>query len=240
MPNYMVCLSHFCEIHGPSTIICTQVFLGEKFSQSLLKSTSKLSTCASCKLIVPSESANLVTELRDGPEGQRRTFVSTQYPSSQQRYSSLAKMVMKSLSVETTSDISKPIFFGDGGNGYSISKIFKIMDNHARGSERKYSLIISSDTEVSLLQNWDNVAIYMEELVSLIQNQVEEATEKISRLRRSKYSNDCSFLDNERFLRRSMLRPRSLVELTDDDQIFPKLHLIATELLRDIMRWESA
>lgn len=235
----MVCLAHFCEIHGPSTIICTQVFLGENFSQNLLKSTSKLSTCASCKLMVPSESANLVTELQNTPEGQTRTFVSTQYPSSQQRYSSLAKMVMKSLSVETTSDISKPIFFGDAGNGYCISKIFKIMDNHSRGSERKYSFIVSSDTEISLLQNWDNIAIYMDELVGLIQSQVEEATEKISRLRRSNHPNEGSFLDNERFLRRSMLRPRSLVELTDDDQIFPKLHLIAAELLSDVIRWES-
>ena len=57
---------------------------------------------------------------------------------------------MKSLSVETMSDLSKPMFYGDAINGYCINQIFKVEDLNARGGERKYSLMVISDNESEL------------------------------------------------------------------------------------------
>jgi len=234
MVNYIICLGHFCELHGPSTIICTQMTSLQDKSEHLLRDTSKLHSCASCKLILPDDAVNLVTTVDNKDESSTSAvYISTHYPSSQQRYTSLTKLIMKALSVETTTDLSKPIFYGDVVNGYCISKIFKIKDVSSRGSERKYSLMIVADSEKNLLQNWDIIATYLNEIISLIQAQVEIVIKDAIMKKEASNTNGAVF-DNERYLRRSLIRPKSLVELTDDDQIFVKFHLWAIELLKDI------
>lgn len=231
--NYIVCLAHFCELHGPSTIVCTQMASLQDKSEHLLRTTSKLHSCASCKLILPDDAVNLVTSVDNEDPKKQLAYISTHYPSSQQRYASLTKLTMKALSVETTTDLSKPIFYGDVVNGYCISKIFKVNDVSARGSERKYSLMVIADSEINLLQNWDIIAAYLNEIIFLIQTQVEIVLKESARKKEASIANG-AMLDNERFLRRSMIKPKSLSELTDDDQIFVKFHLWAIELLNDI------
>ena len=114
MANYIVALAHFCELHGPVSIICTQQTHENVHQTSyLLPGNSKVQTCASCKLVLPQDAINLITNAR-------------------------------------------------------------------RSSG---------------------------------------ATEEI---------------DNEKYLRRSMARPKLLVELTGDDQIFVRLHMWAREVLRDV------
>lgn len=234
MVNFIACLAHFCELHGPSTIICTQMTTLQDKSDHLLRNTSKLHSCASCKLILPDDAVNLVTTMDNKNESSTpAVYISTHYPSSQQRYAALTKLIMKSLSVETTTDLSKPIFYGDVVNGYCISKIFKIKDLSSRGSERKYSLMVIADFETKLLQNWDIIATYLNEIISLIQAQVDIVINNAIMKKEASNANGAMF-DNERYLRRSLIRPKSLVELTDDDQIFVKFHLWAIELLKDI------
>lgn len=175
---------------------------------------------------------NLVTKEK-GVDG-LKCFVSMHYPPLQQRYAALTKLVMKSLSVETTTDISKPVFFGDDVNGYCITKIFRVVDANARGSERKYSLMVASDSESDLLQQWNTITVYLSELIALIQKSVETATESALAEPLQKSASLNSVFDNERYLRRSMIKPKSLVELTGDKDLFVKLHLWALELLKDI------
>lgn len=241
MVNYIVCLAHFCELHGPSTIICTQNTTPDLKHNHLLPPFSKLQTCASCKLVLPDDGVNVVTksdgiiQTNHGNELENRNesvYISTHYPSSQKRYTSLMKLVMKSLSVETTSDLSKPVFYGDVINGYCINNIFKINDANARGGERKYSLMVVSDSESKLLMNWDTISQYLNELILLIRNQVNLVIEQSLTKKELDKNNG---VDNERYLRRSMVKPRSLVKLTDDSEIFLKFHLWAMELLKDIL-----
>ncbi|KAK6460945.1 protein required for amino acid permease transport from the Golgi to the cell surface [Scheffersomyces coipomensis] len=241
MANYIVCLAHFCELHGPSTIICTQVVKPSIQDKHILAPNSKVQTCASCELYIPDGSANIITKdslhSSNKGNGPQMVFISNHYPSSQDRYTALTKLVMKSLSVETSSDISKPMFFGDAINGYCINKIFTIKDINARGSERKYALIVISDSETDILSNWDIVGLYFNEVINLIQERVTKTMEEISAQKISGNGNTVTgLLDNEKYLRRSMIKPKSLKELTDDDHIFVKFHLWAIELLKDILR----
>lgn len=241
MPNYIIGLAHFCEVHGPSTILCTQsTTAADEIASLLLPLTTKLHTCASCKLILPHSAVNLNTTIADRSGTFTTTYISAQYPSYQQRYTALTKLVMKALSTESTSDITKPIFFGDVVNGYCISRIFKISDVNARGGERKYSLMTVCDDEKSLLLGWETISLYLGELISMIQSQVEAVLlrkiEKGRPLGATHSAQGGSMFDNERYLRRSLTRPKSLIELTNDDQLFVKLHLWAIEVLRDITR----
>lgn len=234
--HYLICLAHFCELHGPSTIICTQRLVPEKKESLLLPPNSKLQTCLSCKLNLPDDAINLDTIDAD------YSYISTQYPASPEVYSALTKLAMKTLSVETASDITRPLFFGDTVNGYCINKIFKILDINARGGERKYSLMVVCDDERQLLLQWDTISIYLNELISYIQGQVTLAVERESKKNSRSKSNSIgnsttasgNTFDNEIYLRRSLIKPKSLIELTSDDQLFVKLHLLAIELLKDI------
>lgn len=206
--------------------------MAPQFTNEPLPTGSMTKTCAACKLQLPDDDAvNLVTKEDTKTEGtestQKTAYISTNYPSSQARYLSVTKLVMKALSVETISDITKPMFYGDVINGYCMNKIFKISDTNARGSERKYALMVASDSESGLLLNWDVVSMYMNEIITLIQAQVEETKQR---------KDSTEILDNERYLRRNMIKPRSLVELTNDKNIFVKFHLWAIEMLKDILR----
>ncbi|KAG7660610.1 uncharacterized protein J8A68_005876 [[Candida] subhashii] len=238
MANYIVCLAHFCELHGPSTIVCTQVTTENKKEEYILPSNSRVQVCSSCQLILPDEDAvNIVTKdsTANSNANTTRVFISTHYPLSQKRYTSLTKLVMKSLSVETTAESSKPMFYGDMIYGYCINKIFKINDLNARGSERKYSLMLISDSETDLLMNWDIITIYFNEIIDMIQQRVATITEENIKRDTANGSN-LGMLGNEKYLRRSLIKPKSLVELTNDTGIFVKIHLWAVELLKDILK----
>ncbi|KAF6070602.1 Vesicle coat protein involved in Golgi to plasma membrane transport family protein [Candida albicans] len=127
---------------------------------------------------------------------------------------------MKSLSVETMSDLSKPMFYGDAINGYCINQIFKVEDLNARGGERKYSLMVISDNESELLMRWEIVSIYFNVVIELIQKKVAKANQ---------------VKQSEKYLRRSLIKPKSLTELTNDNEIFVRIHLCVTEMLKDIL-----
>lgn len=216
----MVCLGHFCELHGPSSIMCTQLSDSKSANKLTLQNSNKLQTCASCKLTLPKGALNLITNTS------RNIFVTTQYPAFQERYMALTKLVMKLLSVETTSDLHKPLFVGDNLNGYGLTKIFKIKDMQARGGERKYSLMIVCDEEIKILKNWNIIVSYLTKLIDSIQSKVQNVIDKKNLANTS--------LNNETYLRRSIARPTSLVELTGDDKLFVKLHLGAIQLIKDI------
>ncbi|ODV82282.1 uncharacterized protein CANTADRAFT_139734 [Suhomyces tanzawaensis NRRL Y-17324] len=237
MANYIICLAHFCELHGPSIIICTQVTNKASKSEHILSSNSKLQSCSSCKLQLPNDSINVITtDESDKTVVNPPVYISTNYPSSQKRYLSLTKLVMKSLSVETTADATKPMFVGDALNGYCVNKIIKIKDANARGSERKYALMVVSDSESDLLMNWDIIGMYFTEITSLLHLKVESTLEQLLTKKEGSGKSDSCMLDNERYLRRSMNKPKSLVELTNDPQIFVKFHLWGIELLKDILK----
>lgn len=227
--NRLFCLAHFCEIHGPLTILCTQ-----KQTVSPWRG-SQLVQCDACSLILPDHAALVVSDPESNPNGsfepqegtsiQQSQYVSTKYPASQQIYTSLMKLVMKCLSVETTADPLKPHFFGDAVSGFCLVKVFSIRDVHARGGERKYALMVVSDSELTVIENWGVSAAYFSEIISAMQQSVEKRHES---------SGGGGLVENERYLRRSKNTPRLLVELTGDAQIFVKLHLMATELLGDM------
>ncbi|RKP30553.1 hypothetical protein METBISCDRAFT_16069 [Metschnikowia bicuspidata] len=213
MANFVFCIAHFCEIHGPVTVLCTQ-----KHQSDALLSESSYALCESCSLALPAGSSDR-TKHTD-----RVSYASTLNPQSERIFTCLTKLVMKCLSVEAVAEPLKPVFFGDTNTGYCLCKIFSIPDLHARGGERKYSLMVVGDSESGLLNNWDIASSYIAEIISLLQQWVE------TRMEQRKFDSS----DNGRYLRRAKIMPRSLVQLTGDEQIFMKLHLCGTELLSNM------
>lgn len=213
MPNHVVCLAHFCEVHGPTTLLCTYEAPAHESAAD-----PRLLLCALCELVLPNHATSLTTTASD------RRYVSARYPDSQRVYTALVKLVMKALSAETAAEPAQPIFFGDTASGFCVSRVFSLKDAHARGGERKYAFVVACDAERPLLQRFDTVLMYLAEMIRLVQQLVEAHVERVAE----------TDANNERYLRRQKILPTSLVTLTNDDSVFARVHLWGIEMLRDI------
>lgn len=220
--SFSISLAHFCDKHGPKSILCTQMTTVDLVDQLVLPSFSKESYCKSCLLMFPkSHSGENITTLRSQDPKSENVFLTTQYSSIKFRL--LNSIVRKCLSEETTIYDSRPMYFGDELRGYSITQSFKIKDLEARGSERRYSFIVNCDNETLILQNWD----FIVENITVIIDYLKESSIKIE-LQNSK--------NNEIFLRGKVQHSKSLIELLSDDELFVKIHLWNSKLLRKLTK----
>lgn len=271
--TFIITLAHFCEVHGPSMIMCTQVVSSQDVPHDHYG--SKISAgqlCESCQLSIPSnftkearvtgkQNSELTlrpsspqtskTSLSTGSENSKDMeqgadtsrikliepsaiqtksmtsdciFISTQFPTSQARYSSLRHIIMRVFTIETSSDIDKPLLFGDRNTGYSMTLLFKLYDKTARGSERKYALIVTSDKEEEIFQNYSIILVNLTEIVKKISKRAVRNDERRARM-------DAN--SNEIYLRRStnVPKPKGLAIIMDDAYFFVRLHLLFSLLL---------
>lgn len=267
MVNFVFSVAHFCEIHGPVTVLCTQ-----KHETGASATQTSQALCESCSFELPSGVSSLISHCKESepntarsntsqpdparfstqlnsdqsppgvgmltkvlsreaknkeysvPNAETLIYASTLYPQSERIFTCLTKLVMKCLSVEAVAEPLKPVFFGDTSTGYCLSRIYSIPDLHARGGERKYALMVISDSERALLSNWDVASTFIAEIIALLQSKVEIHMEQ----------RKLDGMDNGRYLRRAKTIPRSLVQLTGDPEIFMKLHLCGMELLKSM------
>lgn len=216
-----ITLAHFCDRHGPRSILCTQnaTQFPEQFT---LSDFSKESYCEACLLVIPKSrdptrqtSTPLTTIKTNCENGQ--VFATTQY--SALKFRQLNSVVRKCLSEETTVYDLRPMYFGDDTRGHSLTLSFKIKDLEARGSERRYSFIVNSEKEDEILTHWDTIIEHVKTICNLM----------IERRREFELQ---SATNNEIFLRGKQLQAKSLTELLGDNQIFVKIHLWNVKLLQ--------
>ncbi|ODV86175.1 hypothetical protein CANARDRAFT_27437 [[Candida] arabinofermentans NRRL YB-2248] len=234
---FIVTLAHFCEVHGPSMIMCTQTINNKTQDETSYYSPSipQSQLCKSCCLMIPSKGSSTENSLEQ-PGGESSStirsqvdgvsFLTTQFPTSQVRYSSLRQIIMKVFTVETNLDNSKPVIFGDSNNGYSVALGFKLYDMTARGSERKYSIIVTSESEDELFARY---IIVLKHLISIVDFIVTRLSHIIESQSKSDNNNDI-------FLRRGSRIPKSksLVEILKDGDFFVKMHKWACSLLLEL------
>ncbi|VEU22221.1 DEKNAAC103251 [Brettanomyces naardenensis] len=247
--TFIVTLAHFCEVHGPSMVMCTQaVDSSESPSKYYGSRIPDSQLCESCRLKIPkqmdaqrsdssgtSPSSSTAASPKEMPDPSTiqteskttgSTYVSTQFPTSQHRYSSLRHIIMRIFTIETSSDTNQPLIFGDAKAGYSMALLFKIFDRTARGSERKYSIVVTSDKENDIFANYSLILLNLAKTVDYITTRSVEVTEKAAK-------NDST---NDVYLRRSAGVPKtkSLVTIMDDQSFFVRLHLLASSLLEEL------
>lgn len=303
--TFIVSLAHFCEVHGPSMIMCTQVvndpkdlpaFYSPQLSESqfcescmfkipdtkeklkgetslLTKQSTNTSTLSSDSLYNKNKKINdnnnnnktdnydqnktennsskttltledqissllnsstnlsnqrkkpmtLKTKSRRNPN---TYFISTQFPTSTERYSSLRQTIVRVFTAETNADSSKPIMFGNSKHGYSIALSFSLLDKTARGSERKYSIIVTSNWEADIVNNYTFILTNLNQVVGNILLNA-KLVHKQTNLSADEMDN------NDFYLRRSAGLPKakSMLEILQDDKFFLKIHSWASFML---------
>ncbi|GMM34571.1 hypothetical protein DASC09_018960 [Saccharomycopsis crataegensis] len=118
--------------------------------------------CASCKLNLPDTLPSSVPRHCMVSDIDRSTYISSQGFNDQVVNEKLKSIVARSLSEEASSKIT---VFGDSNLLYSISRTFSVSDSSARGKLRKYSLILTSDDQSTLLKHSNQICMFFHYLI---------------------------------------------------------------------------
>lgn len=144
----LLTLGHFCEIHGPQTVLCTQV---KRSDDAPVTSESGMS-CANCSYNIPQTTT---TPIIRSESSDNLTFITSRMTSNPL----LRDASVRALSVETLpkGDLSGPIAVDTRGEflnadniresyrAINIIQIFRISDPRARGQRRTYAFIAVGD-----------------------------------------------------------------------------------------------
>ncbi|XP_069501835.1 folliculin [Ambystoma mexicanum] len=182
--NAIVALCHFCELHGPRTLFCTEALhsplpqgagssdspgQGEEEEggiqmSSRIRSNSPaegVSTDSSSPGPKKSDMCEGCRSLAVGHPGyishDKETsikYVSHQQPNHPQLFSIVRRACVRSLSCEVCPGREGPIFFGDEQHGFVFSHTFFIKDSLARGFQRWYSIIVIMMDRIYLINSW--------------------------------------------------------------------------------------
>ncbi|XP_008320866.1 folliculin isoform X2 [Cynoglossus semilaevis] len=169
--NALVALCHFCELHGPRTLFCTEALHppspssqpgvpaagdrdGEREGEGLTMRANSSATqrgemCEGCRSL-PASHPGFVSI--DDETGIR--FLSHQHPRQPQLFSVVRQACVRSLSCEVCPGREGPIFFGDEQHGFVFSHTFFIKDSLARGFQRWYSIVMVAMDRIYLINSW--------------------------------------------------------------------------------------
>ncbi|XP_062515889.1 folliculin-like isoform X2 [Corticium candelabrum] len=255
--NAVVALCHFCELHGPSVVFCTQAFyrrsvvqtggevefdyLGrglasphssQDVSGSSLPGSAKITDlCEACRSLGPDQ-AGYISHDR---EAQIR-YVSGQYPAMPQLYSIVRQACVRSLSCEVCQGRSGPMIFGDNREGHVFSYTFFLRDRQARGLQRWYSIIIVTMDKVFLINSWSflvkNCQTVIEDLQDKAQKKYDSEGPESTAVSPTVSSLIGPSIDQ--FRRRRGLRHtfRSIAELTGEMDLYRRFHIYFSLLLK--------
>lgn len=172
--NALVALCHFCELHGPRTLFCTealhppspsapsQVGLApgdreqdaDRESEGLTMRANSTATqrgemCEGCRSLPVSHPGFVSIDDETGIR-----FLSHQHPRQSQLFSVVRQACVRSLSCEVCPGREGPIFFGDEQHGFVFSHTFFIKDSLARGFQRWYSIVMVAMDRIYLINSW--------------------------------------------------------------------------------------
>ena len=296
--TFIVSLAHFCEVHGPSMIMCTQaVEKPEELANFYSPQLSESQFCQSCMFKIPyaeeflensditvtkttdtdtstisntssgnttqnsngnsskttltleDQISSLLSPSTQSPQHRKRPmtlkskskrnstvhFISTQFPTYTERYSSLRQTIVRVFTAETNADLSKPIMFGNSKHGYSIALSFSLLDKTARGSERKYSIIVTSNWEEDIINNYTFILTNLNQVVGNILRSARMVQKQFNLL-------PDDLPNNDTYLRRSAGLPKakSMVEILKDENFFLKIHMWAAFMLDTLINQKEA
>ncbi|KAF3839664.1 hypothetical protein F7725_018381 [Dissostichus mawsoni] len=189
--NALVALCHFCELHGPRTLFCTEALHPPSPSPSSLagaagpgdrdrdgdregegltmransSATQRGEMCEGCRSL-PASHPGFVSI--DDETGIR--FLSHQHPRQPQLFSVVRQACVRSLSCEVCPGREGPIFFGDEQHGFVFSHTFFIKDSLARGFQRWYSIVMVAMDRIYLINSWPFLLCHLRLTIQSLQS----------------------------------------------------------------------
>ncbi|XP_065345255.1 folliculin [Cloeon dipterum] len=248
--NAVITINHFCEVHGPKVLFCTQTFhssapfdpetlqQGEnakvrKFYgnlELLRTSPGVVPSCEACRSLDAKISGYLSSDHEN-----RTSYLSGQNSIVPSVCSLANQACLRSLSCETSKvskdEPEKPIFFGDCDRGHVLSMAFSVKDAQGRGFQRNFSICVLAVDALMLLQSWPFLVKHLQTIITELQNLAWKVHEKEQEAcpQRAMRLNAGSKLEETKCSNKTA---RSLAELTGEPQVFYHLHCWFVWLLK--------
>lgn len=241
--NAIISLCHFCELHGPKILYCTQPFRPQEPKPSESEETEgDVTHKIKPSVVVPNSN---VKDRCDGcksvqmgfvshDEEAKVSYVSTQQPYNPEVFTRIRQACLRSLSSEVCPGREGPIFFGDTQCGHVLSYTFYIPDTQARGMHRWYSILVVMMDKIYLLNSWPFLVPHIQIVIQSLQKKAqvvydaEEAKCPQRPLRMEARVNMFNFIKQ-----RGGSKPaRSLQEITGDRNVFQMLHVAFLWILK--------
>ncbi|XP_070580543.1 folliculin-like [Ptychodera flava] len=259
--NAIISLCHFCEVHGPSVVFCTQPFHAQQESgedadadltadsawycdrrvkspttTSVSSSSSDIQPpsaktsdfCEACRSFLPGQSYFISKDTEAGIN-----YTSSQFPDNSRLYSIVRQACLRSLSCEVCPGREGPIYFGDE-LGHVLSHTFFMKDSQARGLQRWYSIIVVMMDRIYLLNSWPFLVTNIRQLIDELQSKAEKVYKAAEVPPRAKRMT-MEFMTPGNFRRQRSAGgkvARSLIDLTNDRNIFKYLHMSFAWILK--------
>lgn len=253
--NAIISLCHFCELHGPQVLFCTQpnhpqesgggvsvVGVAEEQynTMQLLLSRTQLGDNGAVSLKSPiSEPSTPTPSSTSHCEGcysvkpgfvshdddVKVSYVSSRQPHNREVFSMIRQACLRSLSGEVCPGTEGPIFFGNDQQGHVISYSFYIKDFQARGFQRRYSIIIVMMDKIYLLNSWP----FLVKNLKIVVEHLQDKAQKVYNVEQAKSPKEPNKLASFRI---NPKPARSLMELTEDKSIFKILHVSFVWILK--------
>lgn len=231
--DFMLCLGHFCELHGPTSILVTQALFPKQATEEVPSSLpsaagTDASLCASCRLAfptLPQTPTGPVTSMRtvkNEPQLSTVVYLTTQFPADSERYAMIRQSCLKILSSEHTFNDSTPIVISDPRQGTALGLVFKVPDDMSRGHLRQYALICHCDNEQLLMSSWQLIKTHLNMMKTSIQQRAAKEYEKDESSRRSSSGGIDLHLRTRRESKQHP--PRSLTSILKNDQLYGEIH----------------
>ncbi|KAI8797642.1 folliculin [Biomphalaria glabrata] len=253
--NAIISLCHFCELHGPKILFCTQPFrpqeprnlYGDDLETNIahrlksvsvapnpsadahstpIFSTGSKDQCEGCKSV---QTGYVSTD-----EDAQVSYVSTQQPYNPEVFARIRQACIRSLSSEVCPGREGPIFFGDKQCGHVLSYTFYIPDNQARGMHRWYSILIVMMDKIYLLNSWPFLVPHLRIVIENLQKKASKVFDQEEAKCPQRPLRLGAVVDPNNFIKqRGGNKPaRSLQELTGDKSVFRMLHVAFLWILK--------
>ncbi|XP_061175191.1 folliculin-like [Saccostrea echinata] len=236
--NAIISLCHFCEVHGPQVLFCTQplhplerttstdsddtVTGGRLVRSSSITNEPTTPTSATPKNDFCGGCSSVKTGFISRDEDAQVNYISSKQPYDREVYSMSRQACLRSLTGEVCPGNDGPIFFGNDQQGHVLSYTFHINDSQARGFSQRYSILVVMMDKIYLLNSWPF-------LVPHLKTVIEHITKKANIV----YEREKAKIHQHPPQTSRWSKPaRSLMDLTDDRNIFKILHLSFVWILK--------
>lgn len=209
----ILALGHFCEVHGPCIILCTQ----RTNQQTPLQSPHSLTVpwCSACQSIA-------LDQAFISRSAKTECFITTRTPLKQDLAFLLKQAAVRSLSCEYEQNEGGTLYFGDNERGHVISHSFRVQDSLARGFCRKYALLMLMRDKIHLLNSWPFIVPNFKRIALDLQNDAKKVNNSEQEEKPQRSLRQTSEQTNQN---------RSLSQLTSQPAIHAHLHLWFSWLL---------
>uniref|UniRef100_A0A8C5XWY2 Folliculin n=1 Tax=Microcebus murinus TaxID=30608 RepID=A0A8C5XWY2_MICMU len=252
--NAIVALCHFCELHGPRTLFCTEVLHAplpqgaenrdsphqgqQAEEEGGIQMSSRIrahspAEGASTKSSSPRPKKSDICEGCRSLSAGHPGYISHDKETSIKYVSHhiVRQACVRSLSCEVCPGREGPIFFGDEQHGFVFRTTFFIKDSLARGFQRWYSIITIMMDRIYLINSWPFLLGKVRGIIDELQGKALKVfeAEQFGCPQRAQRMNTAftPFLHQ-----RNGNAARSLTSLTSDDNLWACLHTSFAWLLK--------